>query len=1268
MAINPDTDIYISQSSSSRLVPNAGTSGQTLVKKSNADFDAQWDYLPLVLVQPTDPVLDTPARHKPNTLWVDTSNNGWVWKRRTADNTAWVTKVESTGGGGGSSSVWGAITGTLSAQTDLQNVLNFKADLVNGKVPASQLPTGTGGTVADASITTVKIADKNVTLAKVQDVAANRLLGRIGTVGSAQEIAIGENLVLENGQLRAVVSTSGGTTSVSGGNLTATSGYASLEAAFSAVNANGTPPTTLMVNSVVPVTTDLIQPSNIVLFFVGGGRVNRTGTGKLSALNYVCDDEYQICFSGFSIGNLKFGFKMPSRISYCHFGAVANKFGGDIVAAMAGVDTIPAVDLVANALTHTTQDGMPQGTVGYFPNGDYSFSRTWANTKSIGIDGIENNTYWEKGVRLFFPNRGHGIIQKRERNSVTGAYISRTIGNTMRNFEVVQDHRWYTDSTIKIAGRMDFPPSAVNVTANTITLNGHLYDTGEKVFYTVNGSEYISGLNDYTGDYYVIKVDANTIKLARNYDNAMAGTAIEFVVGTNPRSQGVGVHRVVSWEMRYVGGSAISGTHVADGDFGFPLNDGATVTFDDSRSLMVLRERRTATWSSAGGGGSTLTGNFRQSDVGADIVGVNVGIQEAKILTVASGGTSATINVTIPTGFSEQGFYVNTARSLEIVKPIFVLRTYAGATSATGHNSFIHNGKWLQGQQVRFYHPSGDKTQDFYTTISAPSVGATIYFTDPLPERFGGGLLTTCEAQGLAQMTEKVRLNKWSAVHLEEYNYGQVEKVRTKNFAGNGFTITTDPQMQYLKGNANMVTLQDCFSDGCAANGVATTGQDSNACRIINMNVPNTGGYGIRDDSYLGCTINEGHYADCNMGVMWTGGSNSQQLRSKETTKTAIHDVYVEGGTVGFNLGQNTAIFGGVLDCGFHPQSRHSLAMAGSTLAGDIGISGGIGWAGMNKLWSARINAKPANKNDSYFIKAGGNTPVSYDISNDWGIGAGNLGTRGYFGVPNNDTPAPDYILAWDFAKRAVLTRGELQIGDGSGDPNVYSGMISGTAVPTTGSYSRGYIVLNRNYTAGGTFCWVNKAVGLNFEAISIGGTSSGGTSPSSGATVLDGLADVTITSPTDGQVLKYNTATGQWINAAGATGGGGGSSAGLTLDSNAPVGLADGYTVMRFTGNGIRMSTLWGNTIFLGGTNGEGFAVGIGAQYNFSPTTSGAFDLGAPFNRYKRTFSDFVNKTNFTPATSADTAGVVGDEASDDNYFYKKTATGWKRAALTTF
>jgi len=42
--------------------------------------------------------------------------------------------------------------------------------------------------------------------------------------------------------------------------------------------------------------------------------------------------------------------------------------------------------------------------------------------------------------------------------------------------------------------------------------------------------------------------------------------------------------------------------------------------------------------------------------------------------------------------------------------------------------------------------------------------------------------------------------------------------------------------------------------------------------------------------------------------------------------------------------------------------------------------------------------------------------------------------------------------------------------------------------------------------------------------------------------------------------------------------------------------------------------------------------------------------------------------RTSYTPASSADALGNTGDTAWDANYFYIKTAAGWKRTALSTF
>jgi hypothetical protein len=110
----------------------------------------------------------------------------------------------ASGSGGG---VWGSITGTLSAQTDLNSALNGKqATLVSGtniKTINSTTLLGSGdiaisGSVSDGdkgditvsgsgatwtidndAVTTAKILNSNVTLAKVENISTSTILGRV---------------------------------------------------------------------------------------------------------------------------------------------------------------------------------------------------------------------------------------------------------------------------------------------------------------------------------------------------------------------------------------------------------------------------------------------------------------------------------------------------------------------------------------------------------------------------------------------------------------------------------------------------------------------------------------------------------------------------------------------------------------------------------------------------------------------------------------------------------------------------------------------------------------------------------------------------------------------------------------------------------------------------------------------------------------------------------------------------------------------------------
>ena len=78
--------------------------------------------------------------------------------------------------------------------------------------------------------------------------------------------------------------------------------------------------------------------------------------------------------------------------------------------------------------------------------------------------------------------------------------------------------------------------SNVSTTNNTITLSAHGLSTFDRAYYDVNGNTAIGGLTNTT-TYYVIKIDANTIKLATNYTNAVAGTSINLTSVTGSTTQ-----------------------------------------------------------------------------------------------------------------------------------------------------------------------------------------------------------------------------------------------------------------------------------------------------------------------------------------------------------------------------------------------------------------------------------------------------------------------------------------------------------------------------------------------------------------------------------------------------------------------------------------------------------------------------------------------------------------------------------------------------------
>jgi hypothetical protein len=67
--------------------------------------------------------------------------------------------------------------------------------------------------------------------------------------------------------------------------------------------------------------------------------------------------------------------------------------------------------------------------------------------------------------------------------------------------------------------------AAVNLSTNTLTVSSHGWLTGDRV---IASGSLPGGITSGT-TYYVIKTDANNLKLAASQDNAMAGTAVDLV-------------------------------------------------------------------------------------------------------------------------------------------------------------------------------------------------------------------------------------------------------------------------------------------------------------------------------------------------------------------------------------------------------------------------------------------------------------------------------------------------------------------------------------------------------------------------------------------------------------------------------------------------------------------------------------------------------------------------------------------------------------------
>lgn len=129
------------------------------------------------------------------------------------------------------------------------------------------------------------------------------------------------------------------------------------------------------------------------------------------------------------------------------------------------------------------------------------------------------------------------------------------------------------------------------------------------------------------------------------------------------------------------------------------------------------------------------------------------------------------------------------------------------------------------------------------------------------------------------------------------------------------------------------------------------------------------------------------------------------------------------------------------------------------------------------------------------------------------------------------------------------------------------------------------------------------------------------------------------------------------------------------TGNDNIMLGDGAGFQSATNRNNTVSIGTNAGvdgnNTVAIGyGTKakaGGAVAIGIDSSGNPAQTSTGnEFMLGTA--NHLVNIPGRLTLAQRTPTSSSDSQGRVGDIASDDNYVYAKTSTGWKRTALTTF
>lgn len=105
----------------------------------------------------------------------------------------------------------------------------------------------------------------------------------------------------------------------------------------------------------------------------------------------------------------------------------------------------------------------------------------------------------------------------------------------------------------------------------------------------------------------------------------------------------------------------------------------------------------------------------------------------------------------------------------------------------------------------------------------------------------------------------------------------------------------------------------------------------------------------------------------------------------------------------------------------------------------------------------------------------------------------------------------------------------------------------------------------------------------------------------------------------------------------------------------------------------GYDASVATGDSIYFGTKNSHALEFRVANSEKMRIDTTGNVGIGTTtptslLDLFGQGYNQLRLRTSYTPTSSSDVNGNVGDIAWDDNYLYLKTTAGWKRTALTAF